>query len=151
MPLYDKNLSLYAFLENSQKPSSGFECAAKRRMNINPILGFLWWTAWQQGWLCQAMWTLCKNVIFRTFSATGTARRRFYTARRQALHFWALGDTNFSCLCSFHKTAFPDLVTVQFRWKFDRWFITCCYSLWIVEICIGGLNLEIYITHDWLF
>jgi len=40
MPLYDKNLSVYVFLENPQKPPSGFECAARRRMNINPILGF---------------------------------------------------------------------------------------------------------------
>jgi len=41
MPLYDKNLSVYAFLENPQKPPGGVKCAAWRRMNINPILSFL--------------------------------------------------------------------------------------------------------------
>jgi len=43
MPLYDKNLSVYAFLENPQKPPSGFVYATRRRMIINPILGFFWW------------------------------------------------------------------------------------------------------------
>jgi len=55
MPLYDKNLSIYVFLENPKKPPGGTLKAARRRMNINPILGFLWWTAWQQGWLRQVL------------------------------------------------------------------------------------------------
>jgi len=40
MPLYDKNLFVYAFLENPQKLPGGFEFASRRRMNINRILGF---------------------------------------------------------------------------------------------------------------
>jgi len=106
MPLYDKNLFVYTFLENSQKPPSDFKCAARRRMNINPILGFLWWTAWRQGWLRQAMRILYKNTIFRTFRATRITERNFDTARRQALIFLALGATNFSCLRSFHNMLF---------------------------------------------
>jgi len=49
------------------------------------------------------------------------------------------------------SSIFLDSLTVQFRWHFDKWFITCCYSLWTVEIWIGYLQLEIYITHNWLF
>jgi len=56
-----------------------------------------------------------KNAIFHTFRAAGTAGRMFYTVRRQALIFWALGATNFSSLRSFHKIVFPDSLTVRFR------------------------------------
>jgi len=47
-----------------------------------------------------------KNVIFHTFHATRTVGRRFYTVRRQALEFWALGTTKFSSLRSFNKLRF---------------------------------------------
>ena len=62
-----------------------------------------------------------------------------------------LGATDFYGLRSFRKTTFPDLLIVRFRWNFDRRFITCCYSLWTVEIRIGRLKLEIYVTHGWFF
>jgi len=35
----------FAFLKNLQKPPRDFEYTARRRMRVNPILGFLWWTA----------------------------------------------------------------------------------------------------------
>jgi len=72
---------------------------------------------------------------------------------RQALGswFWALGTTNFSGSRSFRKTTLPDSLTVWFKWKFGRWFTTCCSSLWTVEIWMGFQQREIYITHDWLF
>jgi len=149
--LLDQKPVVFAFLENFQKPPGGVEYTARRRMRVNPILGFLWWTAWRQGWLRQATWILCRKCYFFTFCTAGTARRMFHTARRQALIFWALGATNFSSLRSFRKTAFPDSLTVLFKWNFDKRFITCCSSLWTVEIWIGCLQLEIYITHDWLF
>ena len=40
MPYMIKNLLILRFWENSQKLPCGFECAARRRMSANPILGF---------------------------------------------------------------------------------------------------------------
>jgi len=40
MPLYDQNSFIFVFLENSQKLLGGFECAARRCMSDNLILGF---------------------------------------------------------------------------------------------------------------
>jgi len=65
---------------------------------------------------------------------------------RQALGYWF-----FHGLRSFCKTEFPDSLTVRFRWNFGRFFTTCCSSLWTVEIWIGYLQREIYVTHDWVF
>jgi len=117
--------------------------SARRCMNYVLLFGFLWQTAWRQGWLRQATRTLCKNDVFHTFRVVGTVRRWFYIARRYILDFWALDATNFSSLRRFRKILFPDSLTVRFRWNFDKRFITCCYSLWTVEICIGCMQLEI--------
>ena len=45
---------------------------------------------------------------------------------------------HFSGLRSFRKTAFTNLLTVLFRWNFDRWSIRCSSSLCTVEIWVGG-------------
>jgi len=39
--LHDQKHVIFAFLQNFQKPPGGFEYVVRRRMNINPILGFL--------------------------------------------------------------------------------------------------------------
>ena len=64
--------------------------------------------------------------------------------------FMPPGTTDFPILRSFHKTAFPDSLTVRFRWNFGRLFTTCSL-LWTVEIWIRCMQREIYVTHDWLF
>jgi len=104
MPLYDKYLCLRISGKSPETAwwhTHNFECATRRRMNINLILGLLWWTTWRQGWLRQAMRILYKNAIFCTFRVVGTVGRSFDTARRQALIFCALGATDFFWFAQF--------------------------------------------------
>ena len=69
-----------------QEPSNGTQLAARR--HTRDVHGVLF----------------TKNVVFRTFRGTGTARRLFCTARR-----------NLCDLRSFHKTAILYSLTVRFR------------------------------------
>jgi len=141
-----------SFWKNSQKLHGGFECATRRRMSDNSILGFFCDEPPSgKGDSARRCKHCAKNDTFRTFRAARTTRRKFYITRHQALQLWALGAIDFTSLCSFRKTAFSDSLTVRFRWNCDKRFITCCYSLWTVEIRIGYLHVEIYITLDWLF
>jgi len=139
VPWYDQNLRCFHISGIFPKTAWRHWRSARRCMNYVLFYRFLWWTTWRQGWLHQATQTLCKIVISHTFCTTGIAGHWFYTAINQALDFWALGATNFSSLRSFRKTGVSDSLTVQFRWNFDRRFITCYYSLWTVKICIGCL------------
>jgi len=80
-----------------------------------------------------------KTLFFVYFAERESPGASQYSpARRHLPYFWALGATLFFGLRSFCKIAFLVLLTVWFRWNFDRCSITCCSSLWTVEIWFGG-------------
>ena len=79
-----------------QEPSSGTQLAARR--HTRDVHGVLF----------------TKNV-FRTFRGTGTARRLFFTARRNHFFLVCAAQPFFSGLRSFCKTVILDSLTIRFR------------------------------------